>query len=179
MHMIKNPILNVKEENTTLPIELNFVKNFLKVDFDEDDDLITNIIKTAITQCETNINKSLVQKTFIYSLYELKDSSLILPYPPIISITSIKIIDYQQNEITLENTEYFLDNIGNILNFKNKSNNFYRIDIEYKAGLTTINDELIQALLMHIARMYEDRSGYSPIPLNSLNIYKKYKQIRL
>lgn len=179
MYMIKNPVLNIKEENTTLPIELNFVKSFLKIDFEDDDDLIKNIIKTAITQCETNINKSLIQKTFIYSLYELKRNSLILPYSPIISIDNIKIIDFQQNTTTLENTEYFLDNIGNILNFKNKPNNFYRIDIEYQAGLEKINDELIQALLMHIARMYEDRSGYSPIPLNSLNIYKKYKQIRL
>ena len=179
MHIIKNPILNVKEENSTLPIELDFVKNFLKVDFEDDDDLIKNIIKTASTQCETNINKSLIQKTFIYSIYELKNNSIVLPYPPVISITSIKIIDSQQNENILESTEYFLDSIGNILNFKNKPNNFYRIDIEYKAGLETINDELIQALLMHIARMYEDRSGYSPIPLNSLNIYKKYKQIRL
>ena len=179
MHMIKNPILNVKEESTTLPIELEFVKNFLKVDFEDDDELISNMIKTAIKQCETNINKSLVQKTFTYSLYEVKYTSLTLPYPPTISITSVKIIDSQQNTTTLENTEYFLDNIGNILNFKNKPNNFYRIDIEYQAGLEKINDELIQALLMHIARMYEDRSGYSPIPLNSLNIYKKYKQIRL
>ena len=36
-------LLNVKEESTSLPIELEFVKNFLKVDFEDDDDLIKNI----------------------------------------------------------------------------------------------------------------------------------------
>ena len=179
MYISKNPILNIKEDSTILPIELTTVKNFLKVDFDEDDELIKKMIKTAIIQCETNINKSISKKTFVYSIYEIKNNSLILPYSPINSIESIKIIYLNQTQSILSDNEYFLDSVGGILNFKNRPSNFYRIDIEYKAGLTSLNDELIQGLLMHIARMYEDRSGYSPIPLNSLNIYKKYKQVRL
>lgn len=179
MNILKNPILNIKEESENLPVDLSLVKNFLKIDFDNDDELIKKMIKTALDQCETNINKTIVNKTFIYSLYEMKYNTLILPYQPIISIENINITYLNQVQTTLPDTNYFLDTVGGILNFKNKLNNFYRIDIEYKAGTTKINDELIQAILMHIARMYEDRSGYTPIPANSLNIYKKYKQINL
>ena len=91
MYISKNLVLNIKEDSTILPIELTTVKNFLKVDFDEDDELIKKMIKTAIIQCETNINKSISKKTFVYSIYEIKNNSLILPYSPINSIESINI----------------------------------------------------------------------------------------
>ncbi|HSQ97992.1 MAG TPA: hypothetical protein VLL98_04715 [Rickettsiales bacterium] len=105
--------------------------------------------------------------------------SVVLPYYPIKSIVEIDSIALDGTITTIASSDYTLDDVGGILNFTNKPENFYRLDIEYEAGLTTVNDELIQALLMHIARMYEDRTGYSSIPNNSLNIYKKYRQIRL
>lgn len=179
MNILKNPILNIKTDALNLAIDLTTIKKFLKVDFDNDDELITKMIKTATNQCETHINKTLVEKTYIYSLYELKNNSVILPYSPIKSINEINTNNINNVATILLSSDYILDSVGGILNFINKPENFYRLDIEYTAGLTTINDELIQALLMHIARMYEDRSGYSPIPTNSLNIYKKYKQIKL
>jgi len=179
MNTLKNPILNITTDASSLAINLSTTKEFLKIDFEEDDELITKLIKTATNQCETHINKTLIEKTYTYSLYELKNNSITLPYPPIKSINKIKTSDKTNTSTTLSTSNYILDEIGGILNFTSKPENFYRLDIEYIAGLTTINDELIQALLMHIARMYEDRSGYSPIPANSLNIYKKYKQIKL
>ncbi len=179
MNILKNPILNLKTDASTLAVDLAITKNFLKVDFGDDDELIIKMIKTAASQCETHIGKTLVEKTYVYSLYELKSSSIILPYSPIKSINEIKNSDLNNISAIIPSFDYILDNIGGILNFIKKPENFYRLDIEYTAGLTTINDELIQALLMHISRMYEDRSGYSPIPTNSLNIYKKYRQIKL
>ena len=179
MNILKYPILNVKSESKELLIELSVVKNFLRVDFDNDDELITKLIKTATAQCETNINKTLVEKTYIYSIYDLKSNSILLPYPTIKSIEEIRLVNIDGSNTVLSSDGYYLDTVGGMVNLKNKPDNTYRIDIEYKAGLSAINDELIQRLLMHIARMYEDRSGYSPIPLNSLNIYKKYKQVRL
>ena len=177
--MNNNSVLNLKTDALSLAVELAVVKNFLKVDFNDDDTLITKMIKTATTQCETFINKTLVEKTYIYSIYKLENTSIFLPFPPIKTITSITITNKDFTTYTLDNNLYNLDTIGGVVNFKEKLNNFYRIDIEYTAGLTSINDELVQALLMHIARMYEDRSGYSPIPTNSANIYRKYKQIRI
>lgn len=179
MNISKNPILNVKIESDELSIELSVVKNFLKVDFDNDDELISKLIKTATTQCETNINKTLIEKTYVYSIYDLKSNSILLPYPTIKSIEEIRLVGIDGSSKVLTEVEYYLDTVGGMINLNNKPSSVYRMDIEYTAGLSTINDELIQGLLMHIARMYEDRSGYSPIPLNSLNIYKKYKQVRL
>ncbi len=180
MNISKNTsILNIKTDAAQLPIALEDVKSFLKVDFEDDDDFIKRLIKTASSQCETNINKTLVERTYIYSLYELKKNFIILPYQPIKSIEEIKLIKTDGSSINLNESDYIFDNIGGIINIKSTLDNFYRLDIEYKAGLTTITDELIQAMLIHIARMYEDRSGYSSIPLTSMNIYKKYREVKL
>lgn len=178
MNILKNPVLNVKTSASSLAIDLTTVKNFLKIDFSDDDELITKMIKTASSQCETYINKTLIETTYVYSLYELKGLSVILPFSPIKSISEINSIALDGTSTSVSSSSYNLDTVSGILNFKNEVN-FYRLDIEYIAGLTTVNDELIQGLLMHIARMYEDRSGYASIPTNSLNIYKKYRQIRL
>ncbi|HSQ97993.1 MAG TPA: head-tail connector protein [Rickettsiales bacterium] len=47
MHILKNPILNIKTDASTLVVDLATVKSFLKVDFSDDDELITKMIKTA------------------------------------------------------------------------------------------------------------------------------------
>jgi len=179
MNILKNPVLNIKNESSNLPVDLLSIKNFLKVDFDNDDELIIKLAKTAMKQCETTINKTLIEKTYIYSLYDLETASILLPYSPIKSIIEIRVNTINDLSHIIQNSDYSLDDVGGILNFKDKPSNMYRIDIEYIAGMVKINEELIQGLLMHIARMYEDRSGYSPIPLHALNIYSKYKQIRI
>ena len=81
--MNNNSILNLKTDALSLAVELAVVKNFLKVDFNDDDTLITKMIKTATTQCETFINKTLVEKTYIYSIYKLENTSIFLPFSPI------------------------------------------------------------------------------------------------
>lgn len=179
MIMFKTPIINLKTESKELPISLEEVKNFLKVDFEDDDELIAKLIKTATNQCETYIDKTLILKTYIYSIYGLKEESVFLPYPPVISVDKVEVVKTSITREKEEFTDYCFDSVGGIVNFKNKPASFYRIDITYTACVDSINDELIQGILIHIARMYEDRSGYSPMPLNTANIYKKYKQVKL
>lgn len=180
MNINKNiSILNVKTDASELAITLSDTKSFLKIDFNDDDQFITRLIKTASSQCETNINKTLVERTYVYSIYDQNKKTISLPYPPVKSISEIKVIKKDESYETLNNTDYYFDSVGEIVNIKKDFNNFYRLDIEYIAGMTTINDEIMHALLMHIARMYEDRSGFSAIPLASMNIYKKYRGVKL
>ena len=180
MNILKNPsVLNIKTDATSLAIALEDVKNFLKIDFDDDNDFLKRLIKTASNQCETNINKTLVERTYVYSLYEVKKKFIILPYQPIKSIESIKMTKKNSDVVEFTTNDYLFDNIGGIINLKKNLDDFYRLDIEYKAGLQKIDDELVHAMLIHIARMYEDRSGYSAVPLTSMNIYKKYREVKL
>lgn len=171
-------IINVLSEKDTDVIKLTEIKNFLRIDFDDDDNLLKELLKSAIKQCELYISKSLVQKIYKFSIYNSINNNLVeLPYPPIISIESVSIIDKNNNSINYIN--YLLDTISNTIIFNVLPSNFYRIDITYKSGYAEIPDDIKQGLLFHISKMYEDKVGYSPIPKASLNIYRNYKIIRI
>lgn len=170
-------IINVLTEQDANIIDLAEIKNFLRIDFDDDDNLLKELLKTAVKQCELYISKSLSEKNYKLSVYECTTNTLNLPYPPVISVNSITIIDKYNNNI--EYTNYLLDTISNKIIFRNLPSNFYRIDIIYTSGYTKIPDDIKQGILFHISKMYEDKVGYSPIPKASLGIYKNYKTMRI
>jgi len=170
-------VLNVISESSTLIVGLEYTKSFLKVDFNEDDEYIMKLIKTATKQCEMSIARTIVGKTYLYSLYNPRKSYIFLPYPPIQEVNLVTIMSRFGNESFI--SDYTFDSIGGIINITTGFNNIYRLDINYTAGQSVINEDIIQAILMHVARMYGDKSGYSPVPKNSMNIYKQYKRIRI
>lgn len=170
-------IINILNELDTSIIDLSEIKNFLRIDFDEDDNLLNRLLKSAIKQCELYISRSITQKTYRLSLYNRVGKFINLLYFPVTNVTSIDIIDKNNNTVKFKN--YTFDQISNKVILNNIPTNFYRIDITYEAGYTKIPDDIKQALLFHVAKMYDDKIGYSPIPKASLNIYKNYKIIRM
>lgn len=164
------------EENSNI-IELSEIKNFLRIDFNDDDNLLKELLKSATKQCELYISQSLSKKTYKFSIYSITNNILKLPYPPIISITSVNIVDKNNNSI--EYTNFTLDPISSSLIFKNLPSNFYRVDMTYKSGYSEIPNDIKQGLLFHISKMYEDKVDYSPIPKASLSIYRNYKTIKI
>jgi uncharacterized phiE125 gp8 family phage protein len=183
MNAMKVPIINLVTDAEAGPLELAEVKNFLRVDESIDDNLIAKLIKTATKQCELYTGKTLITKTYRCSFYNSIEYSVNLLYSPIQSIVSIKTVDAKNNETLIDDASYFADMAGGILNFNAVPANFYRIDITYIAGFGNVANEvpedLKQAMLIHIARMYDDKSGYSLLPTSCLEIYKKYKLMRL
>jgi uncharacterized phiE125 gp8 family phage protein len=173
----------LEEDNSDLPLELSQVKDFLKVDYEEDeaeDSVILRAFKTAINQCESKINKSIIRKTYVHSTYGgLKNNCIQLFYGTVYNVINVKIIDKNNGEITINDSNYFLDNVKNCLFFKIIPSGFYRLDITYEARIAVVNEEIMQAILFHTAKIYEDKTGYCQIPRASLNIYKKYKEITL
>lgn len=183
MNIIKLPVINLITDATTDPLTLTEVKNFLRVDITTDDTLITRIMKTAIKQCELYSGKTLITKTYKYSFYVSTKQAIKLLYAPIQSVSLIKTVDEENSETMVDSGSYFVDIVGGILNFKTIPANFYRLDITYVAGYgdnaSDVPEELKQAMLIHIARMYDDKNGYSILPKTSLDIYKKHKSVRL
>jgi uncharacterized phiE125 gp8 family phage protein len=173
----------LEEDNSDLPLELSQVKNFLKVDYEEDeaeDGVVLRAFKTAVNQCETKINKSIIRKTYVYSTYNnLRSSCVQLFYGTVQDILSIKINNKNNEATVVDSNNYFLDSIKDCVFFKSVPASFYRLDIAYEARLATVNDEILQAILFHTAKIYEDKTGYCQIPRASLNIYKKYREIIL
>jgi uncharacterized phiE125 gp8 family phage protein len=173
------PIIKTIEESENLLINLENIKLFLKIDYDDEDEVIIRSFKTALKQCELMIGQSLIEKKYQYSFYSEVKNNVHLIYGPVISVDSIVIIDSQDRNVVISEENYFLDSITDSVILKKVPTSFYRLDIFYTAGSDNIADDLQQAMLFHTAKIFEDKLGYSPIPRASYNIYRKYKTTRL
>ena len=171
------PILKILEEDSALPIDLEEVKLFLKIDYDDENEIVKRAFKTAIKQCEYLINKTLVSKKYSYSIYKLDKRYIDLPYGPIDKIIDLKLLTKNNTEKEINN--YFVDNSSDRIVFENTFDNFYRIDIIYTSLALVMGEDLKQAILLHTAKIYEDKLTYSPVPPFSINVYKNYKLKRL
>lgn len=85
--------MQIKETVTgTEPVTATEVKNYLKVDFSNDDTLIADLITGIREQIELFTGLSLVVKTIEY-FDEVIDDEIKLPYPEHDAITEVKIND--------------------------------------------------------------------------------------
>ena len=87
------------------PLTLAEAKAHLVVDFTDDDDLITAQIDAARHLAEIRTNRQLVAATYDYKIQRF--STIIrLPKPPLVSVTSVKYLDTDGVEQTLDSAVY-------------------------------------------------------------------------
>ena len=151
-------------------ITLGDVKNYVRIDSDDDNAIITNMITQARIWCENYISRDIVAKNRTY--YMDSTSGLFdLPFAPVATIESVTV----EGEAATY-TEYGLDDLSIELD-GGPSNN---VKITYTtAGL---NDGLIkQALLQMVSNLYDNRADFvtgtivSDIPTNVKSILSGYK----
>lgn len=151
-------------------ITLGDVKNYVRIDSDDDNAIITNMITQARIWCENYISRDIVPKNRTY--YMDSTSGLFdLPFAPVATIESVTV----EGEAATY-TEYGLDDLSIELD-GGPSNN---VKITYTtAGL---NDGLIkQALLQMVSNLYDNRADFvtgtivSDIPTNVKSILSGYK----
>ena len=146
------------------------VKSYVRIDTDEDDALIANMITEARIWCENYISRDIVAKN---RTYYLSDTSGLfdLPFAPIATVTGVTI---EGEAATF--TEYGLDDLSIELDGGPSSN----VKVTYTtAGL---NDGLIkQALLQMVSNYYDNRADFeigkavNEIPTNVKSILSGYK----
>lgn len=82
--------INILSESGGEPVGLTAVKNYIKVDFSDDDNVIESMITTARVWCENYISRDIVVKQREY--YLPKTNGIFdLPFGPVASIDEVKI----------------------------------------------------------------------------------------
>ena len=177
MHLV------LTEEPKQEIISLREAKNYLRVDHDFDDELITELIKTSRELMESVTEKSILKQTWQYVIEKGADENfnwvstdtpnfseyvmtIPLPRPPVIKIISVSIGD----EI-LGSSQYRSENIGSkfylYLSLRHRVNSGKRksITIVYDAGMTDVPakvpSQLKLANLMILANAYQERYSLS------------------
>lgn len=175
-------IIKIISESENLPMKLLEIKQFLKIDYDDEseDFIIARSFRSAIKQCELMIGKSIIEKKYQYSFYNQIEKYVKLIYGPVKNVERLKIIKKNNLEVSVDENCYFFDDMSDKIYFKNNwPNDYYRLDVIYSTKMDDLSEDLKQALLFHTTKIFEDKTGYCPIPKASYNIYKKYKTQRL
>ncbi len=106
--------LIVSSAPSTEPVTLAEAKFHIRVDHDELDDLINELITSAREAAETFTNRTFVDTTFIYKINGfppsgLVDSHILLPRSPLDSVSSVAYLDINGSSQTLATSVYEVD----------------------------------------------------------------------
>lgn len=192
------------------PVTLQEAKDWCRGPTSADDTLITSLIVTARRYLEKVTSRALITQTWDYWLDYFPGSNwygaqfvtpivwvkcweLIVPRPPLQSITSIKYIDTNGAQQTLANTEYTVDSKrepARIVPAYTKVWPTPRAGIPnavqttfvagYGASGSAVPEELKTALKVLVAKLYEKREAVADVserdvPLAFWNLVSEYR----
>ena len=152
-------------------INLEEVKIYLKIDNNIEDNLLKDLILTAIKSCEEYTNISLDRKNW-YAVYKTINhfSEIILPRKPVHKVIELGGFYYNGEKSKISDDQYYL--IESRITFKQMPF-FNQIYVDFDAGyFEQIPAELKINIFEHVAEMYESRN------ISSDFLLKKYNRSR-
>lgn len=163
-------ILNLVSAPTKEPLELQVVKDHLRVEHSLDDDYINTLIKTAREYVEKVTWRGIIDQTWQLILNGFPSEDYIkLPKGPLRSVTSVQYLDTDNVLQTFSADNYELDQqspCGRLILKYQKTwpltlSRWNAVRVQYVVGFgadgSAVPAPLKQAMLLLIAQMYEHR----------------------
>lgn len=94
------------------PVTLAEAKAHLRVDGTDDDALIASLIEASRIYCEQFTARAFITQTWEYVVDAFPTREIMLPLPPLQSVTSVKYDDGSGVETTLGTDQYEVDNVS-------------------------------------------------------------------
>ena len=186
--------INVTSAPAASPVSTADAKSHLRVDYADDDALIDSLVLAA-----TDWAQEFTSRSFITQTVELKlddwpglTKAILMPRPPLQSVTSIQYIDVDGNNQTLPASEYVVDasgDIGRIYpayagNWPDAREILNAITITYVAGYgnaaSDVPASIIAAIKLAVGHLYERRedtsvTSISQIPMGAKALLQPYR----
>ena len=156
------------------------VKNYMRIEEDYDDSLISSLIEAAIVAAENFTKMSIVSRRveFVCNIHNRQEFHL--RYKPITQL--VKIIGTVGKEtIALQSEQYSVDVDTSIL-FLNHRLDVEMLLVEYIAGFDqgSVPQSIRHGILMHIAEMYDrERQDTVSLSMEIKNLYLPYRQLKV
>ena len=161
-------------EPVSEPITLAQAKNYLKVDFNDDDDLITGLITSARLRLEKYAGVAMSARTLQVVAYV--DEFIELPYAPLNNITKVEYWD-SGSWVEMSLGEYYI--LGTTYKkIYMVANNRMEYRFTYTCGYTTVPQPMITALYKLIADLYDYRESSVEDSKPNSNITSAYELIK-
>ena len=170
-----NSQISVIKPPAVEPLTLAQAKAYLRVEFSDDDELISDLIVAARLECEHITNRTFISTGLRLVINEplgngaldfLANGSLPLPRPPLISVDDIVYHDWSGNASSydLVVTGGTPGRIAPVF----AAGSIARVSIDYTAGYgstpASVPRNVIQAMRLLVAHYYEHRSEDAPVP---------------
>jgi uncharacterized phiE125 gp8 family phage protein len=167
------------------PVTAAEVKLFSKIDFSDDDTLLTIQIKSAREMVEQYLNKALITQT-ITAYWRNYDNRVYLPYGPHQSVTSVTRKRRAESALLVEDTDYYVMGYdtysldlepSGVMNprgtSKNEAMSAWDLEVVYVAGYgaasTDIPQPIKEAILKTVETNYDHRGNISANPVSTLS----------
>lgn len=182
---------------STEPLTSTETKNFLRVStgFTADDTFISGLITVARQAAETIIDRALIDQLITFYADDFPKSSdvILLPRPPLESVTSIKYYDTAGTQQTMSTGDYQVDiysEPGRLYPDTDtvwpdvESGRANAVEIAFRAGYgstqSSVPESIRTAMLMMIGHWYEHRESVAPgqmqeVPESAMMLLTHYK----
>lgn len=175
------PYLDLITPPSQEPVSLAEAKLALRVDSNADDAHIQSLIKAARVMAEEYVRRAMVTQTWQLQ-YDLYAPSVVnLPRGPVKSVEFVKVIgsDWQENTIAPET--YYL-NAGKESLVFDAAPMGQIVQIQYTSGYgdpADVPEPIRQGILAHVVGMYENRMENKGMPDSAINLYDRYRVVKL
>ncbi len=175
------------------PVSLAGAKEFLRVDHDHEDALITDLITVARERVEQMARASLITRRRAYISSRVCASRLFINHSPIRHIHAVSVLDGDDNGVEIPISELFINRRATPVSIYVNSRALFSdfapdpaaIRVELDAGYGTepedVPMQLRQAVLLLLAQHYEhrDEALMRPVPMMVDALLMPYRTLRL
>ncbi|WP_375331820.1 head-tail connector protein [Candidatus Tisiphia endosymbiont of Temnostethus pusillus] len=156
------------------------VKNYMRIEGNYDDELISGLIDAAIMAAENFTKLTIITRRVEFICNIKNQQNFQLKYQPIKEIVKIALTNSSES-IELRSDQYYLDHDRSLLCLNKKLEN-YQLMVEYIIGYDKINipASIRHGILMHIAEMYDrERQNATSLSTEVKNLYLAYRQLKI
>lgn len=173
----------------TVPVTISDLREHLRIVHTADDAYLNTLINAAVDYVERAVQRAVSQNSYRHKRADWgSNGRLVLPWSPLVSVTSVQYYDTANTLKTLDSSYYRVashKDPGWIEWVKGKALPplYARSDavlVEYQAGYSTCPGDLRQALLLLAAHWYEHREAVGerqlyPTPAALDAIFRAYR----
>lgn len=164
-------------DSSSEPVSVAQAKEHLRVTHTDDDTYIGNLITAARQSIEVSTRRAVGSGQTYEAGYELFPSvynRLVIPNPPLGSVSSLKYYDVNNSLVTVDSSNYTVENQASGVSYLALNDGYSRptvskervapVLVTFTAGYSTLPMPLHQAILLLVAHYYDTRE---PIAFNA------------